>query len=168
MVSPLHLSGKAAAADSCCWSKGVWSDEAVEQQDDGLCGEDVVLRFITEHKVRILLSSLVLVVPSSSFKFVCAVMAVQASDPLQQHKTLSHPRVWGFAFFFEFADCVLQLFCRNLCYTSVVIHFMFKVIFLVVLIKSFAELPEDVGNSFSRCDAFFSVVLDFCGEYFLL
>ena len=38
---------------------------------------------------------------------------------------------------------------------------MFEVISLVVLVKSFVEFPEDVGNSFSKCDAFSFVVLYF-------
>ena len=38
---------------------------------------------------------------------------------------------------------------------------MFEVISLVVLVKSFVEFSEDVGNSFSRCDAFSFVVLYF-------
>ena len=66
--------------------------------------------------------------------------------------------------FFEFADCVLQLFCRNLWYSSVITHFMFEVISLVVLLKSFVDFSKDVGNSFSRCDAFSFVVLYFCDE----
>ena len=45
---------------------------------------------------------------------------------------------------------------------------MFEVISLVVLVKSFVEFSEDVGNSFSRCDVFSFVVLYFCDEYFPL
>ena len=74
---------------------------------------------------------------------------------------------------FEFVECGSQLFCRNLwnscrlfgivvvhdCVAVVVIiiHFMFRVVFLVVLVKSSVELTKDVGNSF-RSDAFPSVV----------
>ena len=39
---------------------------------------------------------------------------------------------------------------------------------LIVLVKSFVEFPEDVDNSFSRCDAFSSIALYFCDECFLL
>ena len=86
--------------------------------------------------------------------------------------------------FFEFVDCGLQLFRRylwNSCrlfgivvvrvcvaVVAVIIHFMFRVVFLVVLVKSFVEFSRDVGNSFSRCDAFSFVVFYFCDEYFLL
>ena len=45
---------------------------------------------------------------------------------------------------------------------------MFKVIFLVVLVKFFVEFSKDVGNSFSRCDAFTIVVFYLCVGYFLL
>ena len=45
---------------------------------------------------------------------------------------------------------------------------MLEVISLVVLGKSFVEFSEDIGNSFSRCDAFSFFILYFCDEYFLL
>ena len=51
---------------------------------------------------------------------------------------------------------------------AVIIHFMFRVVFRVVLVKSFLEVTKDVGNSFSRCDAFAFVVSFFCDEYLLL
>ena len=38
---------------------------------------------------------------------------------------------------------------------------------LVVLVKSFVEFSENVGHSFSRCDALSFVVLYFFDEYFL-
>ena len=89
---------------------------------------------------------------------------------------LSSPHHTGFAFL-KIVDCVLKLFCRYFCNSCrlfgivvvhvcvaivvILIHFLLRVVFLVVLIKSFLELTKDVSNCFSRCDAFPFIVFSF-------
>ena len=86
--------------------------------------------------------------------------------------------------FFEFVDCGLQLFCRNLwdscrLFGIVVVHvsaavvfiftwFLFWFIILFVFVEFFVEFTKDIGNSFPRCDAFPFLVSCLCEEYSLL